>query len=55
MKPKADVKDTANALRDLKNWVAEYAREFNLDNKAKKVLEKKIEEVAKKLADVTCK
>jgi deoxyribose-phosphate aldolase len=55
MKPKADVKETADALRDLKNWVAEYAREFDLDAKAKKVLEKKIEEVAQKLARIECK
>ena len=55
MKPKADVKDTADALRDLKNWVVEYAREFNLDDKAKEVLENKIEEVANELAGVECK
>lgn len=55
MEPKADVKETADALRDLKNWVAEYAREFNLDDKAKEVLENKIEEIASKLAGIECK
>jgi hypothetical protein len=55
MKPKADVKPAADALRDLKNWVYEYAREFNLDEKAVETLHKKIDEVANKLAGVQCK
>lgn len=55
MKPKADVKSAADALRDLKNWVYEYAREFNLDEKAVETLHKKIDEVANKLAGVQCK
>jgi len=55
MKPKADVKSAADALRDLKNWVYEYAREYDLDEKAIEVLHKKIDEVAKQLSGVQCK
>ncbi len=55
MQPKADVKEAADALRELKNWVYEYAREFDLDEKAIETLHKKIDEVAAKLAGVECK
>ncbi|MBN1645227.1 hypothetical protein JW851_04315 [Candidatus Woesearchaeota archaeon] len=55
MKPKADVKDAADALRELKNWVYEYAKEFDLDEKAIEVLHKKIDEVANELAGIQCK
>ena len=55
MKPIADVQSAADALRDLKNWIYEYAREYDLDEKAIEVLHKKIDEVANKLIGVQCK
>jgi len=55
MEPKADVEEAANALRDLKNWVYEYAREYSLSEKAIEVLQKKIDEIAQKLIQTQCK
>jgi hypothetical protein len=55
MKPKADVKDAADALRELKNWIYQFAKEYDLSENALEVLHKKIDEVANKLAGVECK
>ncbi|MBD3361468.1 hypothetical protein GF358_01620 [Candidatus Woesearchaeota archaeon] len=55
MEPKPDVKKAADSLRDLKNWVYEFAREYDLSEKALEVLHKKIDEVAEELAATECK
>lgn len=55
MKPKADVKNTADALRELKNWIYQFAKEYDLSESAIDVLHKKIDEVADELTEMECK
>jgi len=55
MQPKADIKNTADALRDLKNWIYQFAKEYDLSETALEKLHKKIDEVAEQLSGIECK
>jgi len=43
------VRDVANTLRDLKNWLFVFAQEYDLPQEAVTVLHAKIDEVGQKL------
>ena len=49
------VKDTANSLRDLKNWLFVFAQEYEIPQEAIIVLHAKIDEIGQKLARISCK
>ncbi len=49
-----NVKEAENAVRDLKNWIAVFAQEYNLPEEAKNTLHKKIDELAMKIAGIKC-
>ena len=44
-----ELKEVANKLRDLKNWIAVFADEYSLPEEAKKKLHEKIDEVGASL------
>lgn len=46
------VKDTANTLRELKNWIFIFAKEYDLPDEAVTKLHEKVDEVAEKLKNV---
>ena len=54
MTDKPDVKDAAEAIRKLKEWLAVFAEEYDLAPEAKAKLEEKIDEVVKQLAGISC-
>ncbi len=54
MAVKPNVKEAENAVRDLKNWIAVFAQEYDLPEEAKNTLHKKIDELAEKIAGVKC-
>lgn len=43
------VKEAANALRDLKNWIFVFAEEYDLPEEAVNKLHEKVDDVAEKL------
>jgi hypothetical protein len=49
------VRPVANAVRDAKNWLAVFAREYDLSKETVKVLGKKFDELGKKLGDIECR
>ena len=55
-KPDAsEMKDIAGTLRDLNNWVFVFAKEYDLPKEAVDMLHKKVDEIAKKLAALSCR
>ena len=48
------VKESADILRDLKNWVAVFNNEDELSGEAREKLMEKIDDIADDLADVHC-
>ncbi len=54
MADKPDVKDAAEAIRQLKEWLAVFAEEYDLAPEAKTKLEEKIDEVVKQLTGISC-
>ena len=48
----ANIRDAENAVRDLKNWVAVFAAEYDLPKEAIDTLHKKIDELAMKIAAI---
>ena len=54
MAEKPDVKDAAEAIRQLKEWLAVFAEEYDLAPEAKTKLEEKINSVVKEVAGITC-
>ncbi|MBI4141630.1 hypothetical protein HY484_01755 [Candidatus Woesearchaeota archaeon] len=48
-------RDVADALRDLKNWVFVFAKEYALPKEALNKLHEKIDELGDKLKNVECK
>ena len=51
---KPDVKDAASAIKELKEWIAVFAEEYDLAPEAREKLEEKIAEVVKEVAEITC-
>ncbi len=49
-----DVKEAENAVRDLKNWVFVFAKEYDLPEEAINTLHNKIDELAAKIAGIKC-
>jgi len=52
---KSTVKDAEDTLRDLKNWVFVFAKEYDLPEEAVKMLHAKVDEVAEKIGLINCK
>ena len=51
----AAMQEVADAIRELKNWIFEYAREYKLDDQARDLLHEKVDAIAEKLAKVGLK
>ena len=49
------VKTAEDAVRDLKNWIFVFAKEYDLPREALDMLHKKVEEVAMKIGQIQCK
>ncbi|GEM_PF-1588080 len=49
------VRPVSNALRDLKNWLATFAEEYDLAEEAVKVLTQNMDKIGQKLALIECK
>lgn len=49
------VKTAANTLRDAKAWLAVFAKEYDIEEEALKVLTAKFDEVGERLAAIECK
>lgn len=49
---KPNVAEAENAVRDLKNWVFVFAREYSLAEEAVKKLHEEIDKVAAKIAEI---
>ncbi len=52
---KSDVRDAENTVRDLKNWIFTFAKEYNLPEEAIKMLHTKVDEAAVKIGAIACK
>lgn len=52
---KTTVRPVANAVRDTKNWLAVFAREYDIASEAKRVLSKKLDELGEKIGKIECK
>jgi len=48
----ATIEDAENQIRDIKNWVFVFAKEYNLADEAVKLLHEKIDELAKTVGDI---
>lgn len=46
--------EAANALRDVKNWLAVFQKEYDISNEAAKKLNKEFDALGKELAGITC-
>ncbi|HLF54470.1 MAG TPA: hypothetical protein VI612_02000 [Candidatus Nanoarchaeia archaeon] len=51
----ASVQPVANATRDAKNWLAVFAKEYDMSGEALGVLHNKLDELGSKLAAIECK
>ena len=49
------VRTAEDAVRDVKNWVFVFAKEYDLPKEAVDTLNKKIEELAVKIGNIECK
>ena len=52
MTDKPDVNEAENAVRDLKNWVFVFAKEYNLPEEAINKLHEQVDKVAKTIAEI---
>ena len=46
------IKDASNAVRDLKNWLFVFAKEYDIPQEAVEMLHKKVDEVAVKIGSI---
>ncbi len=51
----SSVKTAEDAVRDLKNWLFVFAKEYDLPKEALDTLHKKIDELAVKIGNIECK
>ena len=49
------VKTSANTLRDAKAWLGVFAKEYNIEKEAVKILTGKFDEIGKRLALLDCR
>ncbi len=49
-----ELRETENALRDFRNWLAVFKTEYDIDAEAYKILHAKVEELAVKVGAVKC-
>jgi len=49
-----EVRDAADALRDLKNWLAVFKTEYDVSEEAVKVLHQKVDEIGNKMNGIKC-
>ena len=49
------MRSAADAVRDVKNWVALFAAEHELSDEAQKVLHKKLDELVDRIRAIECK
>ena len=49
------VRTAEDAVRDVKNWLFVFAKEYDLPKEALDTLQKKIEELAMKIGNIECK
>ena len=49
------LREIENDLRDMKNWVFVFAKQYELSDEARDMLHEKIDEVAQKVGKLTCK
>ncbi|MBD3303732.1 hypothetical protein GF343_01180 [Candidatus Woesearchaeota archaeon] len=54
MAEKPDVKDVAEKIRQLKEWLAVFQEEYDIPADAMETLNKKINELVDEVADITC-
>lgn len=54
-KPKPEVRNVEDAVRELKNWVFVFAKEYDLPKEAIDTLSKKIDELAQKIGNIECR
>ncbi|MBI4148285.1 hypothetical protein HY490_03255 [Candidatus Woesearchaeota archaeon] len=57
-KPSVDVRgirEAEDAVRDLKNWVFVFAKEYDLPEEAVKMLHAKVHEVAERIRVISCR
>lgn len=57
-KPKIDavaVREAESAVRDLKNWIAVFAEEYELPDEAIEKLNSKAEELVEKISNISCR
>ena len=54
-KGKPDMKNVADSVREVKNWIFVFAKEYDLPKEAVDKLHEKIDELGTKLASVECK
>ena len=52
MADKPNVREAENAVRDLKNWVFVFAKEYDLPKEAIDKLHEQVDRVAQKIADI---
>ncbi len=51
----AAVRNAEDAVRDLKNWIFVFAKEYDLPGEAVKMLHERVDEVAQKIGQISCK
>lgn len=49
-----NVREAENAVRDLKNWVFVFAKEYDLPEEAVKKLHEEIDKLAMKIGNIKC-
>ena len=49
------VKEAADAIRDLKNWLAVFAQEYNLAQEAQDKLHEEVDKIVVKLSQIEAK
>jgi hypothetical protein len=48
------IRDVANSLRELKNWIAVFAEEYKLPGEAVEKLDEKIKEIVELIKEIEC-
>ena len=51
----ATIEDVENKIRDIKNWVFVFAKEYDLAEEAVKMLHEKIDDLAKTVGEIETK
>ena len=54
-KPKAEIRTAEDSVRDLKNWIFVFAKEYDLPKEAIDKLHEKVDELASKIANIQCR